>query len=296
MKYLFFITFFYAVILTSACKQSSSTTASPVSDLAHIDVILDSVTWFAIKNDSFIQKEFGVMNIDTAHYGGKASYDIYVLGQLNFLHLSLAKDFWKNQQGGGVMTFQTWKPDMKDSLISSLQHFYTDSVYVHNYKGADFTLNEVMPPHKKDSSKVVEATIFPNLSTYSAEAYKNWGITDSIVNAGLSFQQFMADWGGEDLKNKLFHSISELHINANQKELNDLKSALLATGYSENSNNVFTHSSNPSVYITPGEEKDKPKYSKVKFRLTHSVAEKEIVFSPSATLKLSGNEAWFLFR
>lgn len=48
----------------------------PVSDLGHIDVILDSATWYAIKNDSFIQNEFGILESDTTFYGGKPSYDL----------------------------------------------------------------------------------------------------------------------------------------------------------------------------------------------------------------------------
>src|SRR4026208_489159 len=91
-------------------EKASKSVEGPISNLGHIDVILDSATWYAIKNDSFIQNEFGVLNVDTAYYGGKPSYDLYILGNLNFLHLSLAKAFWNNQQGGGVLVFQTQKP------------------------------------------------------------------------------------------------------------------------------------------------------------------------------------------
>lgn len=273
---------------------SKSNDAAPVSDLGHIDVILDSVTWYAIKNDSFIQNEFGVLNVDTAYYGGKPSYDLYLLGQLNFLHLSLAKGFWNNQQGAGVLVFQTQKPGQKEPLLDSWKQFYKDSLFVHSYKGSDFALDEIMAWYKHDTTKLKEAGIFANLTSYSAEAYKNWGISDSIVNAGLAMKQFMESWGGEPLKTKLFNSITELHITINQKEFKEIKSALLAVGYKENKNS-FTHSANPSVYITTSEEKVKSKYTKVKFRLNRSVAEKEIVFSPMAKLKLSGTEGWFIF-
>ncbi len=70
-----------------------------------------------MKTDSFFQTAFGNLYIDTASYGGKPSYEIFILGSLNFLHFNLAKEFWNNQEGGGVAIFQSEKPGQKDSLI-----------------------------------------------------------------------------------------------------------------------------------------------------------------------------------
>ncbi len=294
MKHTILIASLVAIFIFGCTEHASKSKDTPVSDLGHIDVILDSVTWYAIKNDSFIQNEFGVLNVDTTYYGGKPSYDLYLLGQLNFLHLSLAKDFWNNQQGAGVLVFQTQKPGQIEPLLNSWKQFYKDSLFVHSFKGSDFTLDEIMTWYKSDTAKQKEARIFANLTSYSADAYKNWGISDSIVNAGLAMKQFMGDWGGEPLKSRLFNSITELHMTINQQEFKEIKSALLAVGYKENKNS-FTHSANPSIYITTSEEKVKSKYTKVKFRLNRSIAEKEIVFSPMAKLKLSGTEGWFIF-
>lgn len=105
----------------------------------------------------------------------------------------------------------------------------------------------------------------------------------------------MASWGGKELESKLFGGITELHMTINEKEFTEMKSALLATGYTEK-NKIFTHSFNPSVYITVSEEKGNPKYSQVKFRLNKAVQEKEIIFSPSMTLKLNGNEGWLILN
>ena len=276
-------------------QQASKSTNAPVSDLGHIDVILDSTTWYAIRNNSFIQNEFGVLNIDTAYYGKKPSYDIYVLGQLNFLHLSLAKAFWNDQQGGGVLVFQTQKPEQKEILLNSWKQFYKDSLFVHSFKGNDYTLNEIMAWYKPDSTKPKKARMFANLTTYSADAYKNWGITDSMVKTGLVMKQFMNDWGGEPLKSRLFNSITELYMTINKQEFKEIESSLLAVGYRESKNN-FTHPSKPAIYISISEENTGSKYSKVKFKLNRSVAEKEIIFSPIAKLKLSGNEGWFVFN
>ena len=295
MKHILFATLIIFLSLFGCTEQASKSINAPISDLGHIDVILDSATWYAIKNDSFIQNEFGVLNVDTAYYGGKPSYDLFVLGHLNFLHLSLAKAFWDNQQGGGVLVFQTQKPGQKESLLNSWKQFYKDSLFLHSFKGSDFTLDEIMAWYNHDSTKPRKANIFANLTSYSVDAYKNWGITDSIVSAGLAMKQFMRDWGGEPLKTRLFNSISELYMTINQQEFKEIKSALLAVGYVENKNR-FTHSANPPIYVTINEETQKSKYSKVKLKLNRSVADKEIVFSPMAKLKLSGTEGWFVFN
>lgn len=149
--------------------------------------------------------------------------------------------------------------------------------------------------HNEDSMKQKEARMFSNLTSFSVNAYKNWGITDSIVAAGLGMKEFMNGWGGEGLKNKLFNSITELHMSINEKELIDVNSALLAMGYKRNKNN-FSHPINPGVYINVTEEKGKSKYSKVRFKLNRSVPDKEIVFSPIATLQLKDDDGWFLFK
>ncbi|RZK26049.1 MAG: hypothetical protein EOO43_03910 [Flavobacterium sp.] len=279
----------------TAPAQSSLNEEAPVSDLGHIDVILDSASWYAIKNSPFIQNEFGVLNVDTTYYSGKPSYDLYVLGQLNFLHLSLARGFWNNQKGGAALVFQTQKPGQKESLLHTWKQFYPDSLFLHSFKGNDFVLDEIMAWYKPDSTRLKQPTIFANLTSYSVDAYKNWGISDSIITAGLAMQQFMGDWGGEPLKSRLFHSITALYMTINQQELKEIKSVLRATGYTE-ANNIFTHSFNPTIYITVNDAKVSSKYSKVKFKLTRSVVKQEIKFGANTALKLDGKEAWFIFK
>jgi len=267
----------------------------PVSDLGHIDIILDTATWAAVKNNAFMQQEFGVMNNDTAYYGGKPSYDIYLLGQLNFLHISQANGFWAGKRGSGVLVFQTQKPGMKDDLLRSWKQYYHDSLFVHSFKGSDYILDEIMAWYKTDSTQPKVSALFANLTTYSPEAYKNWGISDSMVTAGQAMKQFMADWGGKELHSRLFHSITALYMTLNKKEFIEIRSSLLATGYRQNGN-TFTHAKNPPVFITVSEATGQSKYSKVKFRLTRATATKEIIFSPMLGLKLHGIEGELLIN
>lgn len=180
-----------------SCKEETKNLPGPASDLGHIDLILDSATWEAVRNDSFMKNEFAVINNDTGSYGGKPSYDLYLLGQLNFLHISQANGFWAGQRGGGVLIFQTQKPGMIDSVLLTWKQYFSDSLDLHTYKGSDFTLYEAMAWYKIDSTRPKEPVMFASLTSYSKDAYKNWGITDSIINAGLAMKQFMADWGGK---------------------------------------------------------------------------------------------------
>jgi hypothetical protein len=191
------------------------------------------------------------------------------------------------------MVFQSQKPAMKDSLLASWKQYYHDSLDVHTYKNSEFTLDEIIVFW--DSTKPKKPALYADVTSYSADAYKTWGITDSFINAGLALKQFMSSWGGEELENRLFHSITELHLSINQKEFTEIRSALLATGYKEE-NNKFIQENNPTVFINVTEEKGKSKYSKVKFSLTKNFGSKDIVFSPLLTLKLNGTEAELLIN
>lgn len=120
------ILFISATIFCSACtmppsKSELKSDSGSDSYLGHIDVILDSVTWFAIKSDSFLKNEFSAVELDTVHYGGKPSYDIYLLGNNNFMHLSLAKGYWDDQQKGGVIVFQKAKSWSGFSTIEPME-------------------------------------------------------------------------------------------------------------------------------------------------------------------------------
>ncbi|MBX2920463.1 MAG: hypothetical protein KF741_14600, partial [Ferruginibacter sp.] len=60
MKHTILTAFLVSIFIWGCTEHTPKSKDAPISDLGHIDVILDSVTWYAIKNDSFIQNEFGV--------------------------------------------------------------------------------------------------------------------------------------------------------------------------------------------------------------------------------------------
>ena len=204
----------------------------------------------------------------------KPSYDIYLTGQEAFLHISLAKEYWANKAGSGVMIFQTRRPGKEDSLLLAWKQYYHDSLNYHTFKGGDFELGEIMPYRKRDSSKPVQPNFTPILTSYSTQAYKNWGFNDSVITNGLSMKEFMNSWD-QHTQSKLFKKIKSLHVQLTKQEYAETESALLAMGYKKEENS-FVHAYNPSIFYTITEMNVVPKYSKIEIELTEPVEEKKI--------------------
>ena len=272
MKQLFAI-FIFKVCCFSACKNEKSVFPAPVSDLGHIDLVLDSAAFHAVLQDSFFRQEFSSLFQDTTMYS-KPSYDIYLTGQEAFLHISLAKEYWADKAGSGVMIFQTRKPGMDDSLRQAWKQFYSDSLVHHTFKGGDFELGEIMPYRKRDSSKPVQPNFTPILTSYSTQAYKNWGFNDSVITNGLSMKEFMSSWD-QHTQSKLFKKIKSLHVQLTKQEYAETESALLAMGYKKEENS-FVHAYNPSIFYTITEKNVVPKYSKIEIELAEPVDDKNI--------------------
>jgi hypothetical protein len=257
----------------SACKGQNKAFTAPFSDLGHIDLILDSISFNAILQDSFLRNEFAVLSQATTMYS-KPSYDIYLLGQEAFLHISLAKEFWENKAGSGSMIFQTRRPGKSDSLHLAWKQFHNDSLGHHTFKGGDFELGEIYPFRKKDSLKPVEPEFTPFLTSYSAQGYKNWGFNDSVINNGLSMKEFMNSWD-KNSQSKLFKKIKALHVQLTKQEFAEMESALYTMGYTKETNGFF-HSFNSSVYYTITETNVVPKYTKIEIELAERSEERII--------------------
>lgn len=272
MKKLLAGTFILALCLCS-CKEDKSKTIPPTSDLGHIDLILDSAAFYDILKDSFLIKEFAVVTQDTTMYS-KPSYDIYMLGSEAFLHISLAKEYWENKAGSGVMIFQTQKPGKGDSLLLSWKQFFKDSLSATSFKGSDFTTSEVLPYRKKDSLKPADPNFTPILMSYSVQAYRNWGFSDSVITHGLSMKEFMRSWDSSS-QTKLFRKVKSLHVQITKQEFAEMESALYAMGYSRNEDH-FLHELNPKVYYTITENNVVPKYTRIEIELSKSTSEREI--------------------
>jgi len=268
-----------------SCSQRQETFSAPESDLGHIDLILDSAAFHAVLQDSFFRKEFSSLFQDTTMYS-KPSYDIYLTGQEAFLHISLAKEYWNDKAGSGVMIFQTRKPGMDDYLNKAWKQFYKDSLNYHTFKGGDFELGEIMPYRKRDSSKTVQPNFTPILTSYSAQAYKNWGFNDSVINGGLSMRSFMYSWD-TTTKNKLFKKIKSLHVQITNQEFAEMESALETMGYTKEANG-FIHAYNPSVYYSITETNVVPKYTKIEIELAEPANERVIQLGNMYNVQVNG--------
>lgn len=277
-----------AIIFCNCSPQNnSSKVVAPVSDLGHVDLVLDSAAFHAVVRDSFLTKEFSVFFQDTTLYS-KPSYDLYMLGGEAFLHISLAEEYWENKAGSGVMIFQTRKPEKYDSLLLVWKHYFKDSLSTKNFEGGDFLTGEVLPYRKKDPAKPAEPNFTPILMSYSVQGYKNWGFSDSIITNGVSMQEFMRSWDTTS-QEKLFRKIKALHVQVTKQELAEMESALFAMGYSQHKDH-FKHEFNPEVYYTVTEFNAVPKYQRIEIELTKPTAEREIRLGTMYSIHVNGKE------
>jgi hypothetical protein len=282
------------LLTVACCTLEKKSFSAPLSDLGHIDLILDSAAYFSVMNDNFLTNEFAFFFKDTVTYGGKPSYDLYLGGQQNFLHISLAKGYWQDKSGSGVLTFQTRRPDQKDSLYLTWKQYYSDSLFSHMYNGPDFNLGEVMVYEKKDSSKPPDPVFFSNLTSYSSQSYKNWGFGDSDVINGISMSRFMANWDSS-VKQKLFKKINALHVQITQDEFKDLSSALKTVGYTEG-DGKFIHEFNPPVYYRIGKNNAVPKYTLIDVELSKPVTDTTYSIGTAYQVEIKGNQLKFISK
>lgn len=278
---------FIATIFCISCKEEKKSFLAPVSDLGHVDLILDSSAFFAILQDIFLTNQFAVVTQDTTMYS-KPSYDLYMLGSEAFLHVSLAKEYWENMAGSAVMIFQTRRPGKGDSLRLAWKQFFNDSLDSHTFKGADFDLDEIMPYRKKDTTKTATPNFTSLLTSYSTQGYKNWGFNDSNISNGLSMNSFLQSWDASSQK-KLFGSIKSLHVQIVKKEFAEMESALYAVGYTHH-NDHFMHEFNPKIYYTVTDSNTVPKYKRIEIALTESTAERKIQLGTMYSIHVKGNE------
>jgi hypothetical protein len=283
MKHTFVIV--TAFFFFTSCKEKNKTFSAPVADLGHLDLVLDSAAFHAILQDSFLVNEFAVVSQDTTKYA-KPSYDIYLLGSEAFLHISLAKEYWKNKEGSGVMIFQTKRPGKHDSLLLAWKQFYKDSLNATSFKGGDFNTDEVLPYRKKDSLKPVEPNFTPILMSYSMLGYKNWGFSDSIITHGLSMKEFMRSWDSSS-QVKLFRKIKSLHVQVTKQEFAEMESALYAMGYVHNDDH-FVHDVHPKIHYTITEKNIIPKYKQIEIELSKSTGERTLQLGTMYTVSVKG--------
>lgn len=275
-------------VLILSCETKPTYLKAPISDLGHIDLVLDSIDYYAIINDSFLTGDFGFYQLDTVFYGGKPSYDMYLAGQENFFHISLAKGYWQDKAGSGIIVFQTRKPDMQDSLLTTWKQYYTDSLTSHVFHGDGFDLGEVMTYRPKEQGSDKQAEFFSNLTSYSKKSLKNWGMNDSLIDEGISMQEFMKDWD-TSIPNKLFKKITQLNVQITQNEFKDLESSLKTVGYTQTGDS-FNHKSNPKVIYEIVKESKFPKYKRIEIELSRPTSERNFTIANSYNVMVKGTK------
>lgn len=288
MKSFIYFTIVLSTILFFSCEKKQTYFKAPISDLGHIDLILDSIDYYSILNDTFLTEAFAFFMRDTVTYGGKPSYDTYLAGQENFLHISLAKGYWDNREGSGIVVFQTRKPDMNDSLLAAWKQYYPDSLSSHVFNGDGFELGEIMTYQPKEQQIKKKAIFFSNLTSYSKQSLMNWGMNDSLIASGISMREFLKDWD-PTIPGKLFKRITQLSVQVTENEFDDLSSALKTVGYSQTGDS-FNHDSNPKVLFEIVPEDKFPKYKRIEIELSRPTGEREFSIGNSYNVKVKGTK------
>jgi hypothetical protein len=262
----------------------------PESELGHIDIILDTATFNALARDTFMTTYFAYTFKDTTLYGLSFSYDFFVMGQENFLHISQERSFWQGQAGGMGFVYQTKKPDMKDSIHAAWKKFTPFALEDNVSNGQGYSLIEVLPV--LNWQNITTPRIVPYLSTYSTESYKTWGFTEHDMKVGVGMKSFLFRSFGASISNTLFKSIAELDITATEREKELLESALFAAGYKE-SGGVYKHPVSAAVKITVNEQEPFKRFNKMKIMLSRNVQPMEKVFN---RLKVTFDKdvCWFI--
>jgi hypothetical protein len=290
LKFLFFAVLFafYAV----GCGSDEKDKPVPVSFLGHLDIVLDTASQRLLAEDQYMMVNFGMSFHDTVLMGNQRSFDMYLLGQQNFLHFSQAREFYMNQAGGVNLIFQSKKPEMKDSLMATWKRFTEFALDVNTSKGTGYTLYEILPI--LNWTNVINPRVVPFLSTYSFESYRTWGFADSLFT-GIGMKSFMASWGGEELKMRLFDKIVEVHISSTSRELEILKSALFASGYTEEGT-TYKLPGSATIFVTVDENENKPRLSSIKMSLSMILQEPYEKTYNRLKVSLGGNVGWLKYQ
>lgn len=288
MKFYIVLTFF-AVMVISGCGPDKPVIPVPTSFLGHVDIILDTTTIRQIAEDEFMMKTFGISNFDTLVMNNQKSYDMFMIGRENFLHFSQAREYYRNQQGGVSLIFQSKKPDMKDSLMNTWKKFTDFALDINVSSGTGFTLYEIMPLYSLTNA--THPRVMPILTTYSTESYRTWGFNDSIAS-GVGMKTFLSGYGSSAV---LFDKITEIHLNATSRELEILKSGLFAAGYTEEGTK-FELPGSASIFVTINENENLNRFVNMKILLSKDIPESYEKTFNRLKVSLQGNSGWFIYQ
>lgn len=274
-------------VFAAACNNATLKTNAPATDPGHIGFVLDSAAYFDLLNDSFLTQEFAQLFVDTNHHP-EPLIELYLAGREAFLNVGLAKEFWQDKAGKGIMMFQTRKPGEIDNLIHNWKQVYTDSLNSYVHDGGGFKIAEVTPYLNKNEPSSKQPNMSILLASYTIPTYKSWGFSDSVIANGISMEAFMNSWDNRT-QIKLFKKFKSFHIQLTAAELHQIESGLISIGYTK-SENVFKHNYNPSVYFTVTAKNEIPKYTRIEIELAESTTQRVIQLGNMYTVYVKDRE------
>ncbi len=286
---------FYYLILTigfllscSTARQETSVQQIPASVFSHLMPIIDSTAFEIMRQDPFLTDTFAFAQNDTMG----SVYSLYLWGKNQFLHFSPNKGHFKDQLGTAFIIFQSKKPGVGEALKQVWQMHTKDSLISYDITVPDFmVLTEIIAERHGSIRKTETNHLIPMLSSYSAETYKNWGLSD-IKESNMSDFTTMVD---KSVNNKMFDRIDSVDLIVTNAELELLKSMLLMNGFKQHLQG-FTKAGEPSINYSVDEQSWKLKVKKIKILLSEETPARIINLGRSGKITFGGKEAVFVFN
>ena len=255
--------------------------------LNHIDIAVDSVTFYSLLQNEFISGAFSSTKI----FRDSTGSELLVRGQDHWLHFLPDKGFYKHRIGAVVLQHNSFIWMEIDPLIKHLQSFTKDSLYNRPYRsGGENTDHVNVYENLTDTLSLLK--FIPQLQKFSKASYLSWGYTEDDLANGISQKREMQDYVGKETADKLFKSIQSIRVTISPDEQERMLPLLKGFGYRGKGNKFYLDGS-PALFVNP--LKKGTRITTIHMKLTKPVRKKTIRLSDHCSLIMADNDAWLSY-
>ena len=255
--------------------------------LNHVDMAVDSLTFYALLNSRFIAGAFSSTKI----FRDSTGMELLVRGQEHWLHFLPDKGFYKHRLGAVVLQHNSYVWMGIDTLMKHLQSFTSDSLYNRPYRSGGENTDHVHVYEELDDTLSLLKFI-PQLQKFSKADYLSWGYTEDDLANGISQEREMRDYVGKETADKLFKSIRSIHVSISPDEEKRMPPLLEGYGYRRAGDKFYLPGS-PVLFVNP--VKNNTRVNTIHIQLTKPVRKKTVRISENCTLVMAGKDAWLSY-
>ena len=273
--FVFGIKFYLGLVSFS---QPSTGKTAPIFQLNHVDVCIDSVTFNAVLNNTFLRDSLAYMKVFTDSTGS----EILLLGQRNFLHLLPDKGFFVNRLGACLLVHHCFKWTETARITEYLQNISGIPLYNRPYASSTLHIDYINVQEESENNLLKVIAITQN---HSKKDYLSWGYTQANLENGITQTKYMKDYVGKETSSKLFLDIKNLTLDANKKEHDYMTRLLKAYGYKKNGSSYRLNGS-PIIYLRKLHSKNRK--VKITILLNKTIEQKSLSVSNKMSLAIKG--------